>query len=477
MKILLTGANGYIGKRLLPALLNDGHYVICCVRDKNRFWFDPASEKNIEILEVDFLDMPELKTLPDDFDTAYYLIHSMSTSIDDFEKFEVKSAENFRNYMNHSNVRQVIYLGGITSNDQLSKHLQSRKKVGEILSTGNYHTTILRAGIIVGSGSASFEIIRGLVEKLPLMIAPKWILTKSQPIAIRNVITYLKEVLQKKECYDSTFDICGPQVLTYKEMLLQFAAVRRLKRKIFTVPVMTPRLSSYWLYFITPTSYKLAVNLVNSMKSEVTCTENKITEIIKTDLITFKEAVSLAYDKIEQNVVISSWKDSLSSGLINQKISSFIEIPQHGCYIDKRSTTIENQSRVIENIWSVGGDKGWYYANFLWKFRGFLDQMVGGVGLRRGRTQKSELNPGDSIDFWRVILASKENKRLLLYAEMKLPGEAWLEFKIRNDNNTSKLFQTATFRPKGLFGRLYWFSTKPFHFFVFNGMLKRIATS
>lgn len=477
MKILLTGANGYIGKRLLPALLNDGHYVICCVRDKNRFWIDPESEKNIEILEVDFLDMPAHESLPVNFDAAYYLIHSMSTSIDDFEKFEVKSAENFRDYMNRSKVKQVIYLGGITNNDQLSKHLRSRKKVGEILSAGTYHTTILRAGIIVGSGSASFEIIRGLVEKLPVMIAPKWILTKSQPISIRNVITYLKEVLEKKECYDSTFDICGPQVLTYKEMLLQFAVVRRLKRKIITVPVMTPRLSSYWLYFITPTSYKLAVNLVNSMKSEVTCTENRITQIIKTDLITFDEAVRLAYDKIEQNVVISSWKDSLSSGLINQQISSFIEIPQHGCYIDKRSTPVENPSRVIENIWSVGGDKGWYYANFLWKFRGFLDQMVGGVGLRRGRTQKSELNPGDSIDFWRVILASKENKRLLLYAEMKLPGEAWLEFKIKNENNCCKLIQTATFRPKGLFGRLYWFGTKPFHFFVFNGMLKRIATS
>ena len=475
MKILLTGANGYIGKRLLPALLNEGHQVICCVRDKNRFWLNSDSEENIEILEIDFLKMPPADTLPKEFDAAYYLIHSMSTSIDDFEKYEVKSAQNFKNYMNQTRVQQVIFLGGISNNEQLSKHLKSRKKVGEILKSGKYHTTILRAGIIVGSGSASFEIIRGLVEKLPVMVAPKWILTKSQPIAIRNVITYLKNVIGEEKCYDRSFDICGPQILTYKEMLLQFSEVRHLKRKIITVPVMTPRLSSYWLYFITPSSYKLAVNLVNSMKTEVVCKENSITNIIETNLVPFKKAVQLAYDKIEQNVVISSWKDSLSSGLINQPISTFIEIPQHGCFIDKRSTTIDNERSVIDNIWSIGGDKGWYYANFLWSIRGFLDQMVGGVGLRRGRTQKSELNPGDSVDFWRVILANKTKKRLLLYAEMKLPGEAWLEFKIEKSGSKSSLIQTATFRPKGLFGRLYWYTTMPFHYFIFNGMLKRIA--
>ncbi len=475
MKILLTGANGYIGKRLLPSLLNEGHQVICCVRDKNRFWLNSNSEKNIEILEIDFLKMPPVEELPKEFDAAYYLIHSMSTSIDDFEKYEVKSAQNFRDYLNQTQVQQVVYLGGISNNEQLSKHLKSRKKVGEILKSGKYHTTILRAGIIVGSGSASFEIIRGLVEKLPVMVAPKWILTKSQPIAIRNVITYLKNVIAEEKSYDRSFDICGPQILTYKEMLLQFAEVRNLKRKIFTVPVMTPRLSSYWLYFITPSSYKLAVNLVNSMKTEVVCKENSIAEIIETDRIPFKKAVQLAYDKIEQNVVISSWKDTLSSGLINQPISSFIEIPQHGCFIDKRSTAINDEKRVIDNIWSIGGEKGWYYADFLWSIRGFLDQVVGGVGLRRGRTQKSDLNPGDSLDFWRVILADKTKKRLLLYAEMKLPGEAWLEFKIKKNGSESSLIQTATFRPKGLFGRLYWRTTMPFHFFIFNGMLNRIA--
>ena len=475
MKILLTGANGYIGKRLLPALLNEGHQVICCVRDKNRFWFHNESEKNIEILEIDFLNMPAIDSLPKDVDAAYYLIHSMSSSIDDFEKHEVQSAENFRNYMNQTQVKQVIYLGGISNNEQLSKHLKSRKKVGEILKSGTYHTTILKAGIIVGSGSASFEIIRGLVEKLPVMVAPKWILTKSQPIAIRNVITYLKNVIGEEKCYDRSFDICGPQILTYKEMLLQFAEIRHLKRKIFTVPVMTPRLSSYWLYFITPSSYKLAVNLVKSMKTEVVCKDNSITDIIKTNLIPFKNAVQLAYDKIEQNVVISSWKDSLSSGLLNQPISSFIEIPQHGCFVDKRSTAIDNERSVLDNIWSIGGDKGWYYANFLWSIRGFLDQMVGGVGLRRGRTQKGELNAGDSLDFWRVILANKTKKRLLLYAEMKLPGEAWLEFKIEKNDSKSILIQTATFRPKGLFGRVYWYAILPFHFFIFAGMLKRIA--
>jgi hypothetical protein len=259
-------------------------------------------------------------------------------------------------------------------------------------------------------------------------------------------------------------------------MLTTFAKVRNLKRTIINVPVMTPRLSSYWLFFITPSSYKLAVNLVNSMKTEVICKDNSINDIIPIELIHFSDAVRLAYDKIEQNVVESSWKDSLTSGLLDSPISKFVEIPQHGCFTDKRSKTIvENQDKIMEKIWSIGGDNGWYYATWLWKLRGFLDLVFGGVGLRRGRTHSNELYPGDSLDFWRVILANKSEKRLLLFAEMKLPGEAWLEFKIKNEKSANKLIQTATFRPKGLAGRLYWYSTMPFHFFIFNGMLNRIA--
>ncbi|MBS0010574.1 MAG: NAD(P)H-binding protein, partial [Bacteroidales bacterium] len=274
MKILLTGASGYIGRRLLTTLLNRGHHVVCCVRDKNRFDISKYDNAKVEVLEVDFLDAKSLEKIPRNIDVAYYLIHSMSASMNDFASLEKKSAENFRDAVQATSVRQVIYLSGIINNKELSKHLASRKAVEEILKTGSYKLTTLRAGIVIGSGSASFEIMRDLVEKLPLMVAPRWLNTKSQPIAVQNVIEFLTGVMLKEESYDNSYDIGGPDILTYKQMLLMFAEVRDLKRKIIVVPVMTPKLSSYWLYFITSTSYKLAVNLVNSMKVEIVGEKN-----------------------------------------------------------------------------------------------------------------------------------------------------------------------------------------------------------
>jgi hypothetical protein len=344
--------------------------------------------------------------------------------------------------------------------------------VEDELSKGSYHLTTLRAGIILGSGSASFEIIRDLVEKLPLMVTPKWLNTKTQPIAIQNVIEFLKGVLLKENLFDTSFDIGGPDVLTYKEMLLRFAAVRNLKRNIFVVPVMTPKLSSYWLYFVTSTSYKLAVNLVDSMKVEVICRENDLPEQLNIKLIGYDAAVRMAFDKIEQHDVVSSWTDALSSHVLEGGISNLIKVPEYGCLHDKRTRKITDEEMVLNRIWSVGGKNGWYYANWLWGIRGFLDKLSGGVGLRRGRKDSTEISPGDSLDFWRVIYASRKEKRLLLYAEMKLPGEAWLEFKIENN----MLIQTATFRPLGLKGRLYWYSVMPFHEIVFRGMINRIAS-
>lgn len=475
MKILLTGANGYIGKRLLPVLIEQGHQVICCVRDKNRFDNKKYFEKSVSFFEVDFLKKIDIDQSQADIDVAYFLIHSMSSSIKEFELLESETAKNFSEYINKTNCRQIIFLSGISNEKKLSKHLSSRKNVEEILKKGKTPVTILRAGIIIGSGSASFEIIRDLVEKLPVMIAPKWLNTRSQPVAIRDVIKFLTGVILNEKCMNKTFDIGGPEILTYKEILLGYAEVRKLKRIIITLPVMTPRLSSYWLYFVSSASYKLAVNLVNSMKIEIICKDNELQKMLGIDTIDFKRSVELAFEKIEQNLVLSSWKDSLITSSKYNRLNEFVEVPGYGCFSDKKEIEITGRSeQVLENIWSIGGNRGWYYANFLWKIRGYMDKLIGGVGLRRGRTNNNVISAGDALDFWRVLVADKANKRLLLYAEMKLPGEAWLEFVIKNYEGKEFLEQTATFRPYGLFGRFYWYSVLPFHYFIFNGMIRNL---
>ena len=472
MKILLTGANGYIGMRLLPLLLEMGHQLICAVRDETRLSIDRGIRAQIEVIEIDFLKDPKENILPKDIDAAYFLIHSMSTSTHDFDELEATTAHNFNKIVTNTNIKQVIYLSGIVNDEVLSKHLRSRKNVEDILYEGDFNLTVLRAGIIVGSGSSSFEIIRDLCEKLPFMITPKWVLTKTQPIAIRDVISFLTGVLGNEKTYNDSFDIAGPNIFTYKEMLHIYAEARGFKNWILTVPIMTPKLSSYWLYFVTSTSYKLALNLVDSMKIEVIAKDKRLQEILNIKPHTYIEAIDMAFKKIEQNLVISSWKDSMVSGRFNDNIEKHIQVPKFGVLKDAKQLKINNPDEVLERIWSIGGETGWYYGNWLWKIRGFIDKLSGGVGLRRGRTHPNRIYAGDSLDFWRVLLADKKNKRLLLFAEMKLPGEAWLEFMI-DENNI--LHQTATFRPRGLKGRLYWYSIVPFHYFIFGGMIKNIA--
>jgi uncharacterized protein YbjT (DUF2867 family) len=472
MKILLTGVTGYIARRLLPVLLQNGHEVVCCVRDKNRFNTKSYATDKLSVIEADFLKKESLESIPNDIDVAFYLIHSMSTQTGDFESMEQVCATNFRERIQNTHARQVIYLSGIVNEAELSKHLSSRKNVESILTDSTFALTTLKAGIIVGSGSASFEIIRDLVEKLPVMVTPRWLETKSQPIAIRNVIEFLTGVIGNTETYNKSYDIGGPDILSYKEMLLRFAAIRGLKRRIIIVPVMTPKISSYWLYFVTATSFALAKNLVNSMKVEVICSPNNLTSMLGISLIDYDTSIKLAFDKIEQNQVVSSWKDAQTSDLLQRGISQFIQIPVNGCYKDIRKTEVKNIQTSMNKIWSIGGKTGWYYGNWLWELRGFIDRLAGGVGMRRGRKSTTEISAGDALDFWRVLYADRDEKRLLLYAEMKLPGEAWLEFKI-DENNI--LTQTATFRPLGLAGRLYWYAVLPFHGFIFNGMIKKIA--
>jgi uncharacterized protein YbjT (DUF2867 family) len=470
MKILLTGATGYIGKRLLPLLMEQGHEVICCVRDSNRFYYPEEFTKNIKVIEVDFLNQQSLKNIPADIDAAYYLIHSMSGAASNYDELESISARNFIQQLNHTNARQVIYLSGIVNDTSLSKHLSSRKAVEDILKSGPIPATTLRAGIIVGSGSASFEIIRDLVNKLPVMITPKWLNTKCQPIAISDVLEFLIKSLLNSVTYRQSFDIGGPDILTYKEMLLEFARAKKLKRYIYTVPVMTPKLSSYWLYFVTSTSFKLAAALVSSMKVEVICRDNRINTLLGISPMTYEKALARALVKIEEDDILSSWKDSMISGQFSGSVAQYLKVPKKDCFIDRRKRAIIDREYTIEKIWSIGGETGWYYGDWLWSLRGVIDKIFGGVGLRRGRTHKKNINAGDVIDFWRVVYANKKEGKLILYAEMKLPGEAWLEFKIIN----STLYQAATFRPKGIWGKLYWYSVLPFHGFIFDGMIQKL---
>lgn len=469
MQILITGTTGYIAKRLALQLLEEGHELVCCVRDLNRIPDEIEEHPKCSFVKMDFLS-PEPNKIPKTIDAAYYLIHSMATNADDFEDLERQCAHNFKNLVEATECKQVIYLSGIVNDDSLSKHLKSRLQVEETLKSDSYALTTFRAGIIVGSGSASFEIIRDIVEKLPVMVTPKWLNTKTQPLGIRDVLTYLSQALGKEVLYNKSYDIFGPEVLTYKEMLLQFAEVRGLKRYIYTLPVLSPKLSSYWLYFVTSTSFQLAQALVDSMKVEVIGKPSDINTHIDISPLSYKEAVELAFQRIEQNSVISSWKDAVSSGRFKDQLSKHIELPQYGCFKDIRSRTIENEDYTLNKIWSIGGRNGWYSFNGLWKIRGYVDKLFGGVGLRRGRTHDTYLEAGDPLDFWRVLFADKQEKRLLLFAEMRLPGEAWLEFKIVKD----KLYQRAVFRPKGLWGRLYWYMVLPFHAFVFKGMINAL---
>ncbi|MBN1990463.1 MAG: SDR family oxidoreductase [Bacteroidales bacterium] len=471
MKILLTGVTGYIGKRLLPVLVAHGHKVVCVVRDRNRLSLPPSIVPLVDVVEADFFDKATLQAIPLDINAAYYLIHSMSTS-EKFMEMEQQCAANFREAVERTSAKQVIYLSGIVNDAALSYHLSSRKMVEEALQSIIYSLTTLRAGIIIGSGSASFEIMRDLVEKLPVMITPKWLRTLCQPIGVADVIRFLDAALLNENTFKQNFDIGGPDILSYKDMLLGYAKVRGIKRRILIVPVMTPKLSSYWLYFITSTSYKLASALVDSMKVEVVCRNNDINKLLNIDPIPYNQAIERALAVIDDNQIVSSWKDAFSSSNINFRISDFLNVPTHGCFKDKKSYRVVSHEQCLENIWRIGGTNGWYFANWLWRLRGFIDKLFGGVGLRRGRTHSAEIAPGDAIDFWRVLYASKEDSRLLLFAEMKLPGEAWLELKIRG----GRLYQTATFRPKGLLGRLYWMMLYPAHIFIFRVMAKRIAS-
>lgn len=475
MKVLLTGSTGYIGKRLLQNLSENGHDVTCFVRNLGRMIVPEKSNSSVIGHEIDLLKpIPEhLQTI--DVDVAFYLVHSMSSSIGQFMTEEALSARNFANFISKTNCKQIIYLSGISNSEKLSKHLKSRRDVEDILRESGKHLTVLRAGIIVGSGSASFEIIRDLMEILPVVVAPSWVNTRCQPLGVADVLKYLTGCMLNPVTFDGTFDIGGSEILTYKEMLLQYAEVRGLKRYIGVIPFFSPRMSSFWLYFVTSTSYYLAVNLVDSMKVEVVCKDNRLQKILDITPLTYREACKRALERINLDTVASSWTDAVSMSA-NVQLFQYMDVPNFGVLRDRRSMKIEGDpDKVLNRIFSIGGETGWYYADWIWNIRGVIDKMVGGVGLRRGRRNASDLNPGDALDFWRVLIADRDNKRLLLFAEMKVPGEAWLEFKVVLKDDGHYVTQTATFMPKGLSGRTYWWALLPIHLVMFQGMIKAIA--
>ncbi|MFT7444846.1 MAG: hypothetical protein ACI9AF_001757, partial [Granulosicoccus sp.] len=396
MHILLTGANGYIGMRLLPTLLEAGHRVTGIVRAIPRFpssQFQPfLKSKQLTLLAGDFLG--DLPPIPDEIDTAYYLLHSMGSG-KDFEERESTCAQNFTSWVK---CHQVIYLSGLVPNGDLSAHLRSREKVNDILRQGSIPVTTLRASIIVGSGSASFEIIRDLAEKLPFMITPKWTANRCQPIAIRNVITYLTGVLDHKETLNQEFDIGGPDVLSYRQLLLGYAKARDLKRLIIPVPFFSPNLSARWLYLVTAASYPLAKSLVQSLVHETVCQDTRLQKIVPQDLLTYQQAIEKAFVRIAQNKVPSSWFDSLASGNLDPAFLQSVQVPAHGVLSDQQSVPLTTaRTKAITSVWSLGGTKGWPSMNWAWKLRGWMDRLSGGIGLRRGRRHPTELNVGDAL--------------------------------------------------------------------------------
>lgn len=477
--ILVTGATGYVGGRLVPRLLEKGYKVRATSRSieklQSRSW---ANHPNLEITTLDVLSKESLLSAARGCSAVFYLVHSMNASKSDFAKTDRIAASNMVFVAEEVGLERIIYLGGLgESGENLSKHLKSRTEVATILKSGNVPTTELRAAMIIGSGSVSFEILRYLVDRLPIMITPKWVHIKNQPIAVRNVLNYLIGCLEEEKTVGRSFDIGGSEVLTYKELMETYSEEAKLgKRLIVPVPVFTPKLSSYWIHLITPIPSYIARPLAEGLRNPVVCRENEIENIIPQELLSCRESIRLALDNIKNQNIETHWTDA---GIVENPewvTSSDPEWSGGTIYQDKRKILLEGNP---EELWSpivrIGGRTGYYYGDWLWALRGLLDKLFGGVGLRRGRRDNNTLRSGDVLDFWRVVKVNNFSD-LLLVAEMKVPGEAILGFKLNSiGNNKTELIQTARFQPKGLIGILYWYSVMPLHDLVFNGMLKGIA--
>ena len=480
-KILVTGASGYVGGRLVTALLADGADVRVFVRDANKAKSHSWANK-VEIATGNASDFESTKSALTGVHTAYYLLHSINLG-PNFDEIESAMARNFAQAAQSCGVKQIVYLGGINNDEKTSKHLSSRANTGKELATTSVPVLELRAGIIIGSGSASFEMLRHLTHRLPVMTTPKWVMNKTHPIAIRDVLWYLRNCAKLEKPVAGIFDIGGPEVLTYAAMMQKFAKLSGLrKRLIIKVPVLTPKLSSLWIGFVTPVPTSLARPLVSSLISEVVADPKKsIDKLIPKPaegLIDVDGAVNLALSNVSSNTVSTRWSDATLPTAPWQKAQSDPEWAGEMLLKDKRVRITDASIKSLwEAIEEIGGDNGWYGADFLWYSRGLLDRMIGGVGLRRGRRDPIHLRVGESLDFWRVESLVPEQS-LKLYAEMILPGKAWLEFKISKlANGQSEVVQEASFSPRGLGGQLYWYAILPLHAFVFPTMIRNLIRS
>jgi uncharacterized protein YbjT (DUF2867 family) len=482
-RVLVTGASGYVGGRLVRALLADGLDVRVLVRDARKIQDLPWITR-VEVVQGNAMNLDDVRAALKGVHTAFYLLHSIGVG-PDFDAIEEKMAKIFADAAEQAEISQIVYLGGIANDKKMSKHLSSRAHTGEVLASGKVPVMELRAGIIIGSGSASFEMLRHLTHRLPIMTTPKWVSNRTHPIAIRDVLWYLTHAAELEKPVSGIFDIGGAEVLSYAEMMQKFAKLSGLrKRVIIRVPVLSPRLSSLWIGLVTPVPTQLARPLVGSLINEVVADPNKSIDSLiprpPQGLIDVSTAIELALTRTNENQVETRWSDATAPTAPWQKAQGDPSWAGESMYFDRRETLADAPlEKIWESIEEIGGERGWYGADFLWYLRGLLDRLVGGVGLRRGRRDPKTLRVGESLDFWRVeaIEKSGDERKLRLYAEMILPGKAWLEFRIKRVGEKTEIIQEASFAPRGLGGQIYWYVILPFHAFVFPTMLRNIVRS